>query len=70
MTKIGNEAFANCEELTDVYCLVEELRNDEWSDEGLYTHPDAFEGSYPKAMTLHVPAASISAYQAIEPQIL
>ena len=65
--KIDYQAFANCNNLTDVYCLAEKLRNDPYSGEALYTHPDAFDGSYPQAMTLHVPAASISAYQTIEP---
>ena len=68
VTYIGEQAFANCVELTDVYCLAEKLRNDPYNnDEGLYTRSDAFMDSYPQAMTLHVPAASISAYQAIEP---
>ena len=64
---IGEQAFYNCDELTDIYCLAENLRNDEWSGEGLYTHPDAFKDSYPKAMTLHVRAASIEAYRSTEP---
>ncbi|MBR2096336.1 MAG: leucine-rich repeat protein [Prevotella sp.] len=70
VTLIDFEAFANYNNLADVYCLAEKLRNDPYSGEGLYTFPDVFKDSYPQAMTLHVPAASISAYQAIEPQIL
>ena len=65
---IGGEAFANCDELTDVYCLAEKLSKDNsWGYEGLYTHPDAFKDSYPQAMTLHVPVASIEAYRSTEP---
>ena len=65
MTYIGRDAFYGCDELTDVYCQAEKLRNNKWSGEGLYTYPYAF--SFPQAMTLHVPAASIEAYKAIEP---
>ena len=65
VTYIGRDAFYGCYELTDVYCQAEKLRNNKWSGEGLYTNPYAF--SFPQAMTLHVPAASIEAYKAIEP---
>jgi hypothetical protein len=65
VTYIGRDAFYGCDELTDVYCQAEKLRNNKWSGEGLYTYPSAF--SFPQAMTLHVPAASIEAYKAIEP---
>ena len=65
VTYIGRDAFCGCNELTDVYCQAEKLRNNKWSGEGLYTYPNAF--SFPQAMTLHVPAASIEAYKAIEP---
>ena len=58
VTSIGDRAFANCDNLMDVYCLADNVPS---------TSSDAFDGSYPQAMTLHVPAASISAYQAIEP---
>ena len=65
---IYSEAFANCDELTDVYCQAEILSKDNsWGHEGLYTNPDAFKDSYPQAMTLHVPAASIEAYRSTEP---
>ena len=67
VTSIGNQAFANCDELTDVYCQAEKLKNERRSGEGLYTHPDAFKESYPQAMTLHVPAASIEAYRSTAP---
>ena len=65
VTYIGRDAFYGCDELTDVYCQAEKLRNNKWNGEGLYTYPYAF--SFPQAMTLHVPAASIEAYKAIEP---
>ena len=64
---IGEKAFGKCDKLTDVYCLAEKLRNEEWSGEGLYTYPDAFMDSYPQYMTLHVPAASIEAYSSTVP---
>ena len=67
VTSIYEQAFANCDELTDVYCQAEKLRDNDWSGEGLYTHPDAFKDSYPQAMTLHVPVASIEAYRSTEP---
>ena len=67
VNSIGEQAFANCDELTDVYSLVEKLRGDNWGGEGLYTHPDAFKDSYPQAMTLHVPTASINAYSSTAP---
>ena len=67
VTSIGEQAFANCDDLMDVYCLAEKLRNDEWSGDGLYTHPDAFKDSYPQAMTLHVPKGCLDAYKANEP---
>ena len=67
VTGIGDEAFAQCENLTDVFCLAEKLTNNEMDDEGLYTEPDAFKDSYPQAMTLHVPAASVEAYRSTEP---
>ena len=64
---IGEQAFANCDDLMDVCCLAERLRGENWYGEGLYTYTDAFQDSYPQAMTLHVPAASIEAYSATEP---
>ena len=67
VTSIDGQAFANCDELTDVYCQAEKLKNERWSGEGLYTHPDAFKDSYPQAMTLHVPAASVEAYRSTAP---
>ena len=68
VTYIGSQTFTNCDELIDVYCMAEILKdNSWWEEEGLYTAPSAFEGSYPQVMTLHVPAASIEAYRSIEP---
>ena len=65
---IGNEAFGNCELLSDVYCMAEQVReNKSYGSQGLYTHPDAFADSYQEYITLHVPAASVEAYRAIEP---
>lgn len=47
--------------------MAEKFSIDQYSDEGLYTYPDAFKDSNPQAMTLHVPAASIEAYRSTEP---
>ena len=66
MKYIYEESFAKCEELTDVYCMVEKVI-EEWGGDGLYTNPNAFMDSYPQAITLHVPAASIEAYHSTEP---
>lgn len=65
---IEERAFANCDKMTDVYCMAEKVTIDmSRNNEGLYTHPDAFQDSYPQTMTLHVPAASIEAYRSTEP---
>ena len=64
---IEEKAFAKCEELTDIYCLAEKNSSESWTGIDLYTNSDAFWGSYPQAMTLHVPAASIEAYRSTEP---
>ena len=55
---IGLRAFAYCPELLDVYCHAEKVPS---------TESDAFEGSYPENVTLHVPAASIESYKATTP---
>ena len=55
---IGSEAFANCSELIDVYCYAEKVPS---------TESDAFNGSYPEYITLHVPDASIDSYKATAP---
>ena len=51
-------AFANCSKLSDVYCYAEEVP---------ITESNAFDGSYPKNPTLHVPTASIDSYNATAP---
>ena len=56
--KIVIKTFANCTNLEHVYCLAESVPN---------TYTDAFDGSYPEATTLHVPAASIEAYKSTAP---
>ncbi len=58
VTSIGYRAFATCSELLDVYCYAEKVPSTEY---------DAFEGSYPKYATLHVPDASIESYKATSP---
>ena len=58
VTYIGSEAFANCTELLDVYCHVETVP---------YTQSNAFDGSYPEYVNLHVPDASIEDYRATAP---
>jgi hypothetical protein len=55
---INQQAFANCPEITDVYCYAENVPS---------THTTAFDGSYPDYATLHVPQESITAYSAKEP---
>jgi hypothetical protein len=58
VTSIEYNAFANCSELLDVYCYAEKVPS---------TGSDAFKGSYPEYITLHVPAASIDSYKAKSP---
>ena len=58
VTSIGKYAFRNCPDLLDVYCYAEDVPS---------TKSDAFEGSYPKYATLHVPDASIDSYKATAP---
>ena len=58
VTSIGWQAFANCPELLDVYCYAENVPS---------TKSNAFDGSYPEYVTLHVPAASKSAYKTTTP---
>ena len=55
---IGERAFANCPDLLDVYCYAEKVPS---------TESNAFDGSYPEYVTLHVPDASISSYKAKTP---
>ena len=58
VTSIGGYAFSNCSELLDVYCYAEKRP---------FTYSNAFEGSYPEYVTLHVPDASIDSYKATAP---
>ena len=55
---IGSGAFYNCENLTDVYCLATDVPA---------TNSNAFSGSYPENMTLHVLAEAINNYKTTEP---
>lgn len=55
---ISQKAFANCAELTDVYCYAEKVPS---------TYSDAFYWSSTGNATLHVPAASIEQYKATKP---
>lgn len=55
---IDDRAFGSCSELKDVYCLCDIVPN---------TNFDAFKDSYIEYATLHVPVASISSYQTVEP---
>ena len=55
---IGYLTFAGCMQLSDVYCYAENVPN---------TKNNTFENANIGEVTLHVPAASISAYQATEP---
>lgn len=52
---LNSKAFANCPELMDLYCN---------SETPPLVESDAFEGSYIDYVTLHVPAAGLSAYVA------
>ena len=58
VTSIGGYAFRDCSELLDVYCYAENVPS---------TESDAFNGSYPEYITLHVPDASIDSYKAKTP---
>lgn len=62
---VNSRAFANNEELTDVYCLAEEVPKtiDYWGNRTT----DIFAGSHIEDVTLHVPAASVNLYKAVEP---
>jgi uncharacterized secreted protein with C-terminal beta-propeller domain len=58
VTTVINRSFSQCSELTDVYCLAENVPR---------TSSDAFDGSYIEYATLHVPEQSIDAYKAASP---
>ena len=59
---IGSMAFANCPELTDVYCHAKNVPKTD-----INSYPDLFRGSYIEYATLYVPTISVDAYQAVEP---
>lgn len=63
---IGSYAFALCENLKDVYCMVEETSSNSLKTH-LYASSNAFTGSYVEYATLHVPASSTNAYITTEP---
>ena len=58
VTSIGSAAFGGCSSLTAVYCYAEEVPT---------TYTDAFNASYPKYATLHVPASALEAYKTTAP---
>ena len=58
VTSIGEYAFLGCDGLTDVYCYAENVPA---MDSG------AFSYRHRSSVTLHVPAASVSAYRTTEP---
>ena len=55
---IGSQAFAKCSDLTDVFCYAEKVPN---------TNNNAYNESYIDYATLHVPASSVNAYNAVDP---
>lgn len=58
MKVIYTKAFAECENLANVYCLATTVPS---------TNADAFNESYPEYMTLHVPAEAIDSYRTTAP---
>ena len=67
---IDSQVFAGCPGLKDVYCYAEKLTDidpEENETDGLYTNPNAFEGSCIEYATLHVPKGCLDAYKAQEP---
>lgn len=63
--RIGTKAFADCTELADVYCYAENVP--EMKTDFNVTVIDAFENSHIEDIILHVPAASVNLYKAVEP---
>ena len=55
---IESKAFANCSNLNDVYCLAYRYPT---------TNANAFSGSYPDYITLHVLDDAVEQYRAVEP---
>ena len=58
VTSIGNEAFAYCENIENVYCYAEEVPSTDYF---------VFSNSNIKNATLHVPASAIEAYKTTAP---
>ena len=58
VNSIGQWAFSGCQKLMDVYCYAKNVP---------YTENDVFYNTKIEDVTLHVPAASVSAYQTVEP---
>ena len=58
VTSIEDNAFSLNRNLTDVYCMAEEVP---------YTSPSAFDGSLNESSTLHVSDQSLEAYKAASP---
>jgi len=59
VVEISANAFSECSELSDVYCFAESVPKTHGSN--------PFQDSRIEYATLHVPAASVSSYEAIEP---
>lgn len=55
---IGFYAFADCVELTDVYCLAKKVPS--------LSYSSVFQGSYVEYATLHVPESAVDAYKAAD----
>lgn len=58
LSNIGSEAFAYCDKLSGIYCHSTSVPSAE---------NDAFDGSYPENITLHVPANAIDNYKNTKP---
>lgn len=58
VTFIDGWTFSYCEKLKDIYCYAENVPN---------IRDNSFLGTEIENVTLHVPAASVSAYQTVEP---
>ena len=58
VTSIEQSAFYGCSGLSDVYCYADMVPSTDYF---------VFDDSTPEHATLHVPAASVRAYQAVEP---
>lgn len=55
---IYDHAFANCQNLSDIYCLAENVPS---------TDASVFDGSYVENATLHVPTSVLNAYKTATP---